>query len=262
MTLARNYAQRALALDGTESRAHGTLAHIHSFNRNWSAFLQGLDRVYALNPSDRVSVTGAAVASFYRGDIDRGISLYRRAIELNPADAANMWSFAEALYATQRWETAREQAQTVVRRAPDAAFGYAVLAKVLSQIGEVELVRSNATAAESRNPGLFEFVDIALAYQRIDDIESARRIFKLAGAGDLSTTPNPGWQFWMHMAIEDYDAAITFLERAIAENFPSGAATHLHYLSEHPDYDPIRSHPKFNDVVKTVSQPLQGKDAV
>ena len=64
------------------------------------------------------------------------------------------------------------------------------------------------------------------------------------------------------MAIEDYDAAIIFLERVVEENFPIAAIGLFKENADHPVYDPIRSHPTFDVLVEAVSWPLQGKDAI
>ena len=143
---------------------------------------------------------------------------------------------------------------------PDAALGYALLAKVSGHQGDSDAARRNAKLAVARNPGLSEFEDIAGAYGLIGDQKEARRIFDLARAGDESSVPNLEWQFWMHMAVKDYDSAMSYLERAIRDNFPFAIAMFLHDNSDHPDFDPIRSRPKFDELVRQVEIPLDSSD--
>jgi hypothetical protein len=123
-------------------------------------------------------------------------------------------------------------------------------------------VRRNAALAEAHNPSTYDILDIASAYRQIGDSAAVERIFDLAEAGDESKVPDLQWQFWMHMATKDYPAALGYLERSINENFPFGTAHDLHHRSNHPDFDPIRSHPTFGELVQRVSMPRESAGSV
>ena len=192
-------------------------------------------------------------------DIKSAVTYLERSMELNP-EAGNLWNVGEFFYYAERWEAAEGQAKLVIQLLPNVGLGYAQLAWVSSRIGDVDAVHRNAELAEARNPGLYEFKSLALAFGQISEPAEARRIFELAGAGNESEVPNLGWQFWMHMAVKDYDSAMSYLERAIRDNFPYAMAVGLHQNSDHPDLDPIRSHPKFDELVRQVEIPLDSSD--
>ena len=59
------------------------------------------------------------------------------------------------------------------------------------------------------------------------------------------------------MAVSEYDAAMSYLERAIDDNFPVGLVATLHFYANHPAFDPIRSHPKFDDLVQRAGMPIE-----
>ena len=81
---ALNAAQRAVALDGTSQGAYMALAHAHHFRGDVSAFSAVAARVESLNPrhTSNVGLVGALVAM--RGDWPAGLSMVRRAMQLNP----------------------------------------------------------------------------------------------------------------------------------------------------------------------------------
>jgi len=254
--LAKQFADRALDIDDQQARAHLAYAFVNYHGRKWQAAAESMDRAYALDPSDYVVVNGKAWSTYWRGDdIELVLKYVDRAIGLNPADAANIWNSGELLYLTQRWEAARSRANLVIGLLPDVGLGYAQLALVSSRRGDLNAVRRNAELAEARNLGLQDYQSLARAYGHIGELGEAQRIYELAGAGNEPAICNSGWQFWMHMAVRDYASAIGYLELVVEENFPFGSVVELHTSANHPDYDPIRSHPRFDYLVRKAGMP-------
>jgi TolB-like protein len=259
--LSERFARRALEIDDQEARGHLALAFISLHGRRWRAAFDSFDRAYALEPNDFAIGNAKGWSMYWRnGDIGSAVRYLDRSMELNPADAGNMWNIGEFFYIAQRWKAARTQANLVIGLLPDLGVGHAQLALVSSRLGDVAAVHRNAQLAETRNPGLDEYESLARAYGQIGDVTQARRIFELSGAGDDSEIPNLGWQFWMHMAVKDYDSAISYLERIVGQNFPFNSVVELHTNPNHPDYDPIRSYPAFDDLVRKAGTPFNQAD--
>jgi TolB-like protein/Tfp pilus assembly protein PilF len=257
--LAAEHALQALELDPDQARAHWALASVQRLNRDWQAGQRSIDRAYAINPNDYIVLNAAAWNSLGRGEVGRGVQLMQRSVALNPGDFANQGNFSGFLIMSEQWEDARRQASLMITLAPDAAFGYDMLAQVLSHLGDSEGVRTNAAKAEARYP-VTPSPTIANAYTRIGDEANARRIFDRIRAGVGSKTLNFWTRFWLHMAVGDHEVALNYLERALDEGFPPAAANELHYLSNHPRFDPIRAHPKFAELVQRAGLPRdQGK---
>lgn len=82
--LAREYAERALALDPDQAEAHLALSSVYQYFRRWDSAFTEARRAYELNPNHY------AIAFFYgralmrNGKVDAGISLIERAIDLDP----------------------------------------------------------------------------------------------------------------------------------------------------------------------------------
>jgi len=58
------------------------------------------------------------------------------------------------------------------------------------------------------------------------------------------------------MAVKDYETAMHYLEQAVATNFPQQLVLDFHFESAHPDFDPIRPHPRFDELVQLVAAPV------
>jgi TolB-like protein len=251
--LAQGYARRTLELDDRQAQAHLALAWARMLNRNWKAAFERFDRAYSLNPNSYFAVNNAAWTSLYRDDVELAIELVERSVELNPADFANQNNASELFYIAERWEDARRQAELVTKLAPDAAYGFASLALANARLGDAAGVRASAAMAEARNPNLHEYAKIAQAHSLIGDSGQAKRIFDAASAGDESVTRNPVFHYEMRMAIKDWEGAVSYAEKALLEGFHGYIIPNLHFRPGHPDFDPIRSHPKFEELVRMAS---------
>jgi TolB-like protein len=247
LELAVEYAERALELDPDQAFAHLQLGALNLSREH-------LDRALELTPNDYrvLSSVGSLRIQFWE-ELD-GIELIARSVEVNPADAANVWFFRNNLFLIQRWTEAVRQAKNVTQIAPEAAFGHAHLAKVSAIAGDADLARDSASIAESLDPDPFTARDIARAYGLIGDREGAIRVFETAMDQGGGITEDPYWQYEMHVAIGDLDSAMEFLDEMIEGGFPPRGINDLARWSDHPIFDEVRDHPRFSALVERARQ--------
>ena len=195
ITLAEQYAQRALALDEEQALAHVAMSTVHGVHRNWAADLASMERAYALSPNDYRVVHQMGWRYASTGRVDEGLQLSRHSVELNPGDFANIWNFGQLLYFEQRFE----------------------------EMKRLRMRRGFGAMAEARNPGA-GLSGLAFWYGLIGDAEAAKRVSRIAQSELPSGILHPSDQFWLHMATKDYDLAIRHLDSVIATGFPAGFA--------------------------------------
>jgi TolB-like protein/Tfp pilus assembly protein PilF len=251
--LARETAQRALALDSNQGLAHVALGQVSLVTRDWVAAQQHAERAYELNPNDYRVVKFLATIYGWIGQHERAIQLQDRAVELSPFDLASLWDYGQKLAEMERWNEAREVERKVIAIAPDVALGYASLAHFAAMAGDPTEARLMAEAAISRSPSPFQYADVAFAYSRIGERSEAQRVFDLAS--EQFGMVNHQWQFVMHLAIGQPNVALDHLERAMESGFPAGAAVGLAFNSDHSWFDPVRSDPRFDELVRRAKQP-------
>jgi tetratricopeptide (TPR) repeat protein len=234
------------------------LGTVDIHDRNWAAARESNVSAYLAQTSDYIALATRGCSAWRsEGDVSAAIRYFEHSIELNPADAGNIWFSGVVMYWAQQWKAAQNQALTVVEMLPGVAFGYALHALASSRLGDREAVYRHARQGESCAPGLTDLAMIARAYAQIGDHQESRRIFKSACAGVDAKNQDPEWQFWMHMSVEDYDRALSYLTRAIETNFPFNFVADVHFESAHPDFDPIRSYPEFDELVRRTALPLR-----
>lgn len=94
MTRAAAHLQTALSGDPTSVEALERLANIHTHSRNWTGAADCMRRLLELDPSPQVrakhTLALARITDEGFGDIAQAIVLYRKALELQPGDAATL----------------------------------------------------------------------------------------------------------------------------------------------------------------------------
>jgi TolB-like protein/Tfp pilus assembly protein PilF len=259
LRMAEENARRALSLDDREALAHVAMAVVHYAQRNWRAGYESAQRAYELNPNHYFVLNLMAWRCKDFRQAEECVDLAHRGVALNPGDMATPGNISAFFYSIQHWREAERYAKVEIAALPNAATGYVRLAAALLRLGNEEETRRNLALAEARNPGIFETASIAFMYSTLGDTEKAFRIFEGSAAGDESAVPSLDWHFFMHLAVGEYDAALEYLERAVEIGFPFGFLEGLRFYPEHPNFDSIRSHPKFSEIVEQVKAPLHSK---
>jgi len=247
-SLARDYALRALAIDDAQPRAYWALGWVQIINREWETSRRTMERAYELDPNDYIVLNGAAWTGSGFGDCDAGTQRMARSVALNPGDIANQANFVQFLVMCGRWEEAKRQGDVLTALIPDAAGPYAMLAQIASFMGDTEGVRTYAAMAEARadRPDL----GLAMSYRRIGDDANARRIVDALNASGESRNFDSLERVAMHSVVNEYDTALDYLEHALEEGYPWSAARNLRYWSGHPQFDPLRPYPRFQELVR------------
>src|SRR6185369_7414733 len=135
-------ARRAVELDRANQFALVALAQVHFFRQDLAAFGPAAERAMALNPlnTDAVGILGLQIV--HTGEFERGATIVRRAMELNPNHAgwmhfAPLW---EAFHKGE-YEQALERANRV--DVPGLFWPYLVMASACGHLGR----RAEAAAA-------------------------------------------------------------------------------------------------------------------
>jgi TolB-like protein len=116
------YAQKAVALDDAESRAHYALALTHVFRREYEQARAHQRRAVALNPNDADTLARMGWLLPLLGEHEEGIELGERALRLNPYHPAWYQTFLPtAYYAVRRYHEAITAFESARDSYPDDA---------------------------------------------------------------------------------------------------------------------------------------------
>jgi TolB-like protein/tetratricopeptide (TPR) repeat protein len=136
---ARDAVARALAIEPNLPEALLARASIETnFDFNWNGAAQTLSKALALAPADPNIVIAAGNLEIARGNTDRGIELYRKAVDLDPVNAQARAFLAFNLAVTKRFAEARAEYPRVVELNPAAPWAHAGLGLAFLLEGKFE----------------------------------------------------------------------------------------------------------------------------
>jgi TolB-like protein/Tfp pilus assembly protein PilF len=253
---ARQWAEKALKLDDTLAETHTALARVTFHEWNWA----GAEREY------------------------------RRAVELNPSNAlARIW-YAQYLYCTKRFEEAVTQARLAQQLDPGSLFVNTWAGTAYFLAGRVEDAMASWQKALELDPG-YPDASIALAWsyvtrglhqnaisalqkaliftdreplvlgalahaharagqraEALKIVSELKRLEERVGPEDRNV---PRFAFvWAYAGLGDKEQAIAWLDKAYQERRDLMIG-----LNIDPLVDPLRSDPRFQDLVRRVGLP-------
>ena len=128
LAAAREAMDRALSIEPNLPDALLDRAWIETnFDFNWNAGAQTVSKALALAPADPNIVIAAGNLEIARGNTDRAIELYRKAVDLDPVNAQARSFLAFNLAATKRFAEAQAEFPRVVELNPAAPWAHAGL---------------------------------------------------------------------------------------------------------------------------------------
>ncbi len=128
LATARDATARALSIEPNLPSALLCRANMETnFDFNWNAAAQTVTKALALAPADPNILIAAGNLEIARGNTDRALELYRKAVELDPVNAQARSFLAFNLAATKRFAEAKAEFPRVVELNPAAPWAHAGL---------------------------------------------------------------------------------------------------------------------------------------
>ena len=246
---ARTAANQAVALNGSSAEAHMALAEIERDEWQFAAAESEYKRVFELNPNLADGHVGYGVMLVALGRLPQALEEEQRALELNPLDTLAVLWIAQ-IYGFQG---DYEKALGEVQRAEEIDPNYAI----------TDTTRANIYFAEGKND---EAVDAMARFMassgRPEAAAAMKRAYATGGAKALNRQTiemlgNPAGPAYgpmqvaqAYVGLGDKDKAFEWLEKAYEARLIA-----LMNLKVDPVWTPLRSDPRFADLVKRIGLP-------
>jgi TolB-like protein len=248
---AKTAALKAEELGGTLAETEAALGQIKLFEEwDWAGGCQALQHALALNPSLPDAQRMYSWYLLLTGRKDEAIAAMKRAIEVDPLTP--LWSsdLAWQCWGAGRYQEAMDATQKALELNPDFDQGLCWLGYLYADKGM--------------------FTEAIAAHQKLSAVSPRWkwplvRTYALAGRKDearkmlaklLEGEPKPtgAWDGWflpeVYAALGEKDEAFRWLEAAVKER-----STFIPWMRENPTYAPLRSDPRFQDLVRRMKLP-------
>ena len=251
MPRAKEAALKGLALDETVTDAHVALACVLDYEWNPAGAEQEYRRALELNPGDTLARSFYSHLLARAGRTDASVAEARQAIERDPLSVLHSYFFAVALVCGRRFEEAIAQAHAGIALEPNYHSSYWSLGWGLAATGRHE----EAVEAFRRATTLVPDDPMSLAYLGWAVGLAGHRQEALTILADLERLRTQGYVAGSLMAavclgLGQHEQAISWLLKAFEER-----DNLLPYLNVWFAYDPLRSDPRFQDLLRRMNFP-------
>jgi TolB-like protein/DNA-binding winged helix-turn-helix (wHTH) protein/Tfp pilus assembly protein PilF len=249
---ARRWAEKALALDDSLADAHNALALAKQAEWDWSAAERGYRRAIELNRSYAVARVSYAIHLYAMQRFEEAVDQAKHAQQLDPVSPfINTWAGA-AYFLAGRTDEAMASLRRTLELEPGYSDASIILARsyvTLGQYHEAIAELDKAMTFGARGP--FVLAAQAHAYARARRQKEALRLVDELKQFKAKLGITPTFAFiWAYAGLDDKEQAFAWLEKAYEER-----RQRMVWLNVDAFLDPLRSDPRFDDLVRRVGLP-------
>jgi TolB-like protein/Flp pilus assembly protein TadD len=248
---AKQAAIKALEIDETLAEAHAVLGYAATFyDWDWATAKQELERAIALNPN---YAEGYLHYSWYLGSQQRteeARAAITRARELDPLSLIILANMSNYYQLMRDYDGALAQTQRVLDLMPNLPLGLLFSGMAYWGNGQYDNAATGyAKLVEMAGPTFMGY--LGYSYAKAGRKENALAILKELTV--LSKTePIPSFQLALVLlGLGRFEEALTWLEKAFEER----AGGWFPYIRQEAFFDPLRSYPRFQDLVRRLNFP-------
>ena len=246
---AREFANRALSLDPGMAEPHTTLAYLlTTYDYDFVAAEPEYKRALELNPNYATAHQWFAEMLVNSGRLDEAAVEFRRALDLEPLSLPINWDYGRFFYMSRRYDESIAQHKKTLELDPSFARAHRTLADVYRVKGDY------ANAVEERA----KFFDLVGQPQNAALCRAAFAKEGWSGFLKLMTAENSplkennnNWGLAKaFLDLGEKDKAIAKLNEAYEKRLSS-----LCWLKIEPQLDPLRSDPRYQELLKKMRFP-------
>ena len=175
--------QKAIALDDTNTEAHGLLSFLFSMTNQHDKAVAEAEKAVALNPNSAYAHFIMGKTLFFAGRCEESIPEYKKAIRLNPVPPNNhLWSLGLSYAYAEQYEEAIKWCEKAVRQEPNDLLARTMMTVVYSLSLQEEKARSEADEVLRIQPKFtLDILKKKLTYKR--EVDKERFLGALRKAG-------------------------------------------------------------------------------
>ena len=248
---ARAAAQEALATDPTNNEAHRALAVCSIFyERDWSAALLHCKRAFEVEPSAAENHQTYAYYLSAAGRHKEAMSEIERAVELDPISPLILVNAAWVYYLARDFDTARQYCDRCLTLDSNFPWAHVIMGRLEIQRGRLDEAISALKTSKIR---IVSDAYLGFAYGASQRHERAREILSDLEKACKTGLGSAYFLALVHLGLGENDQALSCLE--VADKERPAATVLTTWWRPDPMWDPLRSDPRFQDLVRGMNFP-------
>jgi TolB-like protein/DNA-binding winged helix-turn-helix (wHTH) protein/Flp pilus assembly protein TadD len=242
-------ALKAVELDDSLAETHTALGAIRLFcDWDWQGAESEFKRAIQLNPSYSLAHRVYASLLIRRGRRGEALAEIERAVENDPMSADLNFALGRRYYETRQYDRALKQYQKALEMDPKRANPHYGFGDVYAQQGRYDLaIREFRKGLELSGGQPAASPDLAYVYALAGRRLEALEILKRLNERSKSRPVSPLDRAVVYLGLGNKEQALALLDEAY-ERHELG----MLYLKSEPRYDPLRSDPRFQDLMRRV----------
>jgi len=248
---ARTAANQALALDPALAEPHAVLALIaQNHDWNWEESEREFELAMAADPADPTAHFWYSNGLMARGRFDEGFREMATARRLDPMSLPIRISEGAEFYMARRYDDALGECDRILEIEPNFAAAYLYRGLAYVQKGKWKEALADLQTAKRLDDSLPSAAMLGEAYALAGDKTHAQQILSEIQVRAKGEHVSPLYPAIVHTGLGDKDVAFSELAAAIEERDTNVLALKVAAL-----YDPLRSDPRFADLIRRVGLP-------
>ena len=244
---ARSAALRALELDENLAEAHTALALIvQNYDWDWETAEKEYRRAIELNPNYATAHHWYAEHLALLGHFDEALRESERARELDPLSLIIATDNGAILYFSRQYDRAIEKLRAVLEVDPNFTHAH-ILEYVYVQKGMFADAQADLEKLRRVDDSPWSLAQSAYIFGRSGQQPEARRALEKLEQLNRHHQIDPAPILIAYVGIGNKDEAFAWLEKAYSQH-----SNVLTSLKVDPIYDPLRSDPRFQDLLRRV----------
>jgi len=252
MPKAKAAAARALEIDNRLGEAHVSLGYVsYMYDWDWPAAGKHFEQALTLNPAYSRAHTFYPFYLSSLGRSEEALAVAKHSLDLDPASPAVSHSLAVQLYLARQFDNAIAQVHKTLELDPNFAISYELLGEVYISRGMYRESLSELEKYSALSQGrAMSLALLGYAHARLGERSQALRVLRqLEAASKQSYTPAFSFAV-VYAGLGEKDQAFAWLEKAYGER-----TSRLGYFKVEPLWDPLRTDPRFADLVRRIGLP-------
>jgi tetratricopeptide (TPR) repeat protein len=246
-------ARKAIEIDPTLAEAHSALGFAvvcHDFN--WAAAEAHHQRAIELNPNYAIAHHWYSFQFQMEGRFDKALEEINHAARLDPLSPSIQQGRAWLLYQSRRYEESLAAHRKLLDAEPRFAYGHLTYSCALRAVGRHdESVAAAEKALEYAGESQLYLAWLGGAYAAAGRVAEAQDVLRRLGQMIAHRYVSPYHLALIHCHLGDRELALSLLEEAYALRDAWVA-----WLGVEPQLDPLRSDPRFLDLLRRTNNPL------